>query len=222
MKKIALTLKAVIFDMDGVITNTMPDHFHAWQEVLKAEGIHVTHYDIYSREGQPGIKSVEELFGVYRRSFTEIKARQILKRKEQFFKKIVKQRFIDGARRLLKDLNRQGFRLALVTGTSRHELHRILPERLYSLFEVVVTGSDVRHGKPHPEPYRLALRELKIRSAEALVIENAPFGIRSAKAAGIRCFALATSLPEKHLRQADEVFSSIRKMRDKIILKQKP
>ena len=220
MKKISLNgITTIIFDMDGVITNTMPDHFRAWREVLMKEGIPVTHYDIYSREGQPGIKSVEELFGAYHHRFTLSNGRAILRRKEHLFKGIVKQRFVPGARRFLKNLKRKGFQLALVTGTSRHELHRILPDQLYQLFDAVVTGNDVRHGKPHPEPYRLALKKLKIKSREAMVIENAPFGIRSAKSAGIRCLALATSLPAQHLRQADAVFSSIHELRDTINFK---
>ena len=211
-------IRAFIFDMDGVITNTMPDHFRAWREVLLKEGIHVTHHDVYSREGQRGIKSVEELFGVYDRGFTMRKGRAILREKERLFKRIVKQRFVPGARSFLKNLKRRGYLLALVTGTSRHELHQILPDRIYQLFNTVVTGNDVRHGKPHPEPYRLALKKLSIKPRAALVIENAPFGIRSAKSAGIRCLALATSLPGQYLRQADAVFSSIHELRDRIKL----
>ena len=58
-------LKAVIFDMDGVITNTMPDHYLSWKVILKKEGINISHYDIYSREGQPGAQAVKELFSLY-------------------------------------------------------------------------------------------------------------------------------------------------------------
>ncbi|OGX23905.1 MAG: hypothetical protein A3D10_04305 [Omnitrophica WOR_2 bacterium RIFCSPHIGHO2_02_FULL_48_11] len=218
MLKKNLNLKAVIFDMDGVITNTMPDHFKAWKTVLAQEGIAATQHDIYSREGQRGIQSVAEIFAVYQKSFTRQKAKVILKRKEELFKKIVRLRFIPGARRFLRDLHRRGFQLALVTGTSRHELHRILPDSLYNLFDIIVTGSDVRNGKPHPEPYLKVIRQLKVLSPRALAIENAPFGIRSAKAAGLRCLALETSLPREHLAQADAVFESYREMQKKIQL----
>ena len=77
------SVKAVIFDMDGVITNTMPDHFRAWKKVLRTEGIFVTHHDIYSREGQRGINSVFELFAAHKRTMADARARQILKRKEE-------------------------------------------------------------------------------------------------------------------------------------------
>lgn len=209
-------VQSVIFDMDGVITNTMPDHFRAWHSVLRAEGLEVTHLDVYCREGQRGITSVRELFAEYKKPFDLKNAKRILLKKEKLFKRIVRKRFIPGARSFLHSLKRQGFRLALVTGTSRHELHHILPDRLHDLFEVTVTGNDVRHGKPAPDPYLLALKKLRIKSKEAVVIENAPFGIASAKAAGLRCIAVATSLPHEHLEKADLVFDSIRDLRRRV------
>jgi len=209
MPKIHLPLKSVIFDMDGVITNTMPDHFKAWQSIFKEEGIHVSHYDVYSREGQPGMDTVRELFARNEKPFSIRSARNILSRKEDFFKKIVRIRFIPGIKGFLKRLSRENFRLGLVTGTSRHEVHRILPQEMFSLFEVIVTGSDVRNGKPHPEPYEQAMAKLQINPLETIVFENAPFGIRSAKSAGLRCVALETSLPRKYLNEADYIFKSI-------------
>jgi len=203
--------------MDGVITNTMPDHYHSWKIILKEEGLHVTYEDIYKREGQPGISSVRELSLEYQIAIDEKKAAQILRKKENLFKKIVKTRFITGARNFLKHLHRNNMRLALVTGTSRHELHRILPASLRDLFSVIVTGNDVKHGKPHPEPYLRSLKGLKIKPSEAVVIENAPFGIRSAKRAGLKCLALETSLPKKYLSEADAVFSSIKELQSNVL-----
>ena len=215
MRKI-LKVKAVIFDMDGVITNTMPDHFRAWKHILGGCGIHVSHLDVYKREGQRGISSVFEIFKEHNQKCDKKTAEWILRKKERFFKKNARRRFIPGSRRLLKGLHRRGFKLALVTGTSRHELHRILPDYLYNLFDVIVTGTDVRRGKPHPEPYRKALKELTVRPGEAVVIENAPFGIQSAQKAKIRCFAVQTSLPAGHIKQADRCFVSIKDLRRKV------
>ena len=102
-----------------------------------------------------------------------------------------------------------------MTGTARHEVHQILPAEIFNLFEVVVCGTDVQNGKPHPEPYLKALKKLKIKAKDAIVIENAPFGIRSAKAAGINCLALETSLPKKFLKQADGIFHSFTHLKSK-------
>jgi beta-phosphoglucomutase len=201
--------------MDGVVTNTMPDHYHAWRATLKDEGICVTYEDIYKREGQPGLSSVQEIFRDYAKDFDRQSAARILRRKEVLFKKIVRTRFISGARTFLKELRKKNIRLALVTGTSRHELHRILPAAVRSFFSVIVTGNDVTHGKPHPEPYLRSLKSLNIGPSQAVVIENAPFGILSAKKAGLKCLALETSLPRKYLNEADFVFSSIKELQDR-------
>lgn len=217
MSKIRFDVKSVIFDMDGVITNTMPDHYRSWKSAFKEEGLHVTYEDIYKREGQPGISSVLELSREYKIDLDEKKAAQILRKKENLFKKIVKTRFITGSRNFLKHLHRNDMRLALVTGTSRHELQQILPSALKDLFSVIVTGNDVKHGKPHPEPYLKSLRDLNIKPSEAVVIENAPFGIRSAKQAGIKCLALETSLSKKYLSEADAIFSSIKELQSKVL-----
>jgi len=217
MPKLRFKVNSVIFDMDGVITNTMPDHFRSWKEVLNAEGIPVTHEDIYKREGQTGITSLREIFRDYKVSWNDNKAAGILRRKEHLFKKIVRRRFINGARTFIRQLRRDHFRLGLVTGTSRHELQMILPQPLARLFSVIVTGNDVKHGKPHPEPYLRSLNQLRIKPEEALVIENAPFGIQSAKEAGMVCLALETSLPRSYLYRADAVFDSIKDLRAKVI-----
>ena len=219
MKQTPLRLKAVILDMDGVVTNTMPDHFLAWQTVLKEEGLHVTHLDIYRREGQRGIMSVKEMFELYKKPYTLKKIQRILKRKEKLFKRIVKTRFIPGARGFLRFLHSRQVQLALVTGTSRHEMHKILPDYLYNLFAVVITGSDVKKGKPHPEPYQKAIKLLQVRSKKVVVIENAPLGIQSAKAAGLTCYAIETSLPESYLRQADKIFLSIKDLQKNLKVK---
>ena len=210
------SLKAVIFDMDGVITDTMPYHFRAWQMVLSNNGVHVTHEDIYKREGQKGIDSVREIFNDYKVPFTDAVAKKILLEKEELFKRIFKRRFIEGSRSFIRNLSSKGYKLALVTGTSRHEAVRLLPKTLWDCFDVTVCGTDVQNGKPHPEPYLKAIHNLDIKPSEAIVIENAPFGIASAKAAGLKCIALETSLPKPYLKQADKVFSSYKDLRNEI------
>jgi len=200
---------AAIFDMDGVITNTMPYHFKAWESAFRdVVGLKISERDIYLREGSKGSFALEEIFAQYGWAHDPQMLARLLQCKEEVFAQIAKQEFVEGALEFLDYISEAGFAMALVTGTSRDELARILPDHVRSLFHVVVTGSDVIHGKPNPEPYRTALEQLQIRASSAFVIENAPLGIRSAKAAGLRCLALETSLSSEFLSEADAVFPS--------------
>ena len=216
MSPISLKVKSVIFDMDGVITNTMPDHCSSWKSVLREEGLDIASEDIYKREGQSGLSALKDIFREHQKVFDEESGTLILKKKEELFRAIVRIRFIVGARSFLKHLHKSDIRLGLVTGTSRCELRKILPDVLCNLFSVIVTGNDVKEGKPHPEPYEKSLQGLGIASNEAVVIENAPFGIQAAKQAGLKCFALATSLPHQYLSKADDVFLSMKELRSKV------
>ena len=213
------SFKAVIFDMDGVITDTMPYHMRAWRKTFADQGIAVSDIDIYRREGQKGLESVREIFAQHGRVFSWAVAQKMLADKEVCFKKIVHKKYIPGVRALIRRLLRQGTRLAIVTGTSRHEMERLLPVAFRSHFEVVVTGSDVRRGKPDPEPYRKALKALGLKGSEAVVVENAPFGILSATRAGLRCYALATSLPSEYLVGATCIFNGHRDLGDHLLAK---
>jgi len=211
-----LKVKAVIFDMDGVITNTMPYHFDAWLYVLGRAGIKVNCYDVYEREGQSGLTTLRELFKERGRRFNLKQAKQILSEKERLFKKTVRTSFIKGSRRFLKNLQKRGFLLALVTGTSRHEAKKIMHKELFSIFDATVTGDEVRHGKPSPEPFIKALKGLGVSPREAIVIENAPLGIEAAKRSGLFCIALATSLPARYLKKADLIFKSFAELQKKV------
>lgn len=201
-------IKAVIFDMDGVITNTMPYHYLAWKKVFATVGVHVDRKDVYQREGQRGITSIKGMCEDKGISITSKTAKDLLQKKEKLFKKIFKQSFIPGSRRFTSDLVRKGFSLALVTGTSFSEMSKMLPKKIKDRFSVIITGCDVRQGKPHPEPFLKALKKLNILAEQAVVIENAPLGIASAKKAGLTCLAIETSLSKEFLSKADHVFDS--------------
>ena len=208
-KKQILTAEAIIFDMDGVVTDTMPYHYRAWKKVFNRARINVSRFDIYIREGQQGINTVRDVFREKNKDITDKEAKDLLVEKERLFKRIVRRRFIPDALALVRHLYRKGFKLALVTGTSKGEVKKILLPDIYKVFNVIIAGDDCQRGKPHPEPYLRAIRELRVDNSCALVIENAPSGIEAAKKAKLCCLALATSLGKKYLEQADIIFDSI-------------
>ena len=103
---------------------------------------------------------------------------------------------IDGVRELIQELKRRHVKLAVVTGTASvtyESLSKIDP--LFSWFDVIITGDRIALGKPHPDPYLAAIEKLGIASQYCVVIENAPLGIRSARAANITCIAVRGPSP---------------------------
>ncbi|MFA5270796.1 MAG: HAD family phosphatase [Candidatus Omnitrophota bacterium] len=205
-------IKAVIFDMDGVIVDSMPYHFLAWYEALRSYDVRVSCFDVYVKEGERWDRSLRDFFNKTGIKPTKKLLSEVFSARQKIFKKYFKRFIFKGAQDLLSCLKKRGYRLALVTGTPDYEIKRILPRKLYDCFEVIVAGNSVKKGKPHPEPYLKAAKLLKIKPGLCTVIENAPYGILSAKRAGMYCIAVSTSLPKKFLSHADRVIGDIREI----------
>lgn len=209
MKKLKFNPKAVIFDMDGVIIDSMPYHFLAWYEALRPWGIRVNCFDVYSKEGERWEKTLKGLLKRYEISPSKPLLEKIFLSRQRIFRKNFKRYIFRGAPEILVCLKQRGYSLGLVTGTPDTELRWILPQKIRRLFDGIVAGNEVKKGKPHPEPYLKAARILGVRPSECVVIENAPFGIASAKRAGMTCIALTTSLPKEYLKAADIVLDEL-------------
>ncbi len=202
-------LQAVIFDMDGVLVDSMPFHATAWIRVLREIGVSVSREEIYAREGESGTAAVRFFLRQHGRELSPEATRELLVKKEGIFKHLGRVEPFPGARDLVRALQALGKRLAIVTGTAREELQSLLPPDLLAFFDVLVTGDQVKHGKPDPEPYLTALEKLGVEARQALVVENAPLGIQSAKSAGILCLAVETSLQCPQLSGADGCFADM-------------
>ncbi|WP_406656398.1 HAD family phosphatase [Methanolobus sp. ZRKC2] len=197
-------LSSLIFDMDGVLLDSMPSHADAWVQVCDEWGIHITRDDVYEIEGANHFQGLQWLFN---RVDREIKAEHydmILKRKVEIFSGLGDVKPFDGMDDCLKEL-KGSFRLALVTGSERVTVNRLLNEFFPNIFEVVVCGDDILKGKPSPEPYIKAVDMLGIEKDECMVIENAPMGVESAKRAGLYCIGVPTYVSAEKLSDADVV-----------------
>lgn len=196
---------AVIFDMDGVIIDSMPYHFIAWYEALRKVGVQVRCIDIYLKEGEKWEVTLQKLLKKEGISPERVDIRRIFEYRRKIFRKYFKRFIFNGVEEFIASLKNDGYRLALVTGTNKREMQRILPCHLQQQFEVIVTGDQVSRGKPYPDPYLRAAELLEVQPKDCLVIENAPYGVQAAKSAGMRCVAITTSLPKEYLKKADKI-----------------
>ena len=204
-KSLKIHPKAIIFDMDGVIVDSMPYHFLAWHEALRPLGIRVSCFEVYCREGERWEKSLKDFLRQGNIKPTKAILKKIFIRRQKIFRSYFKRLIFSGAEEFLKCLKKKGYLLGLVTGTPMPELEKILPKRIKKFFDYFVTGDRVKNGKPSPEPYLQAAQGLSVKPGECVVVENAPLGIESAKRAGMFCVAVTTSLPEDYLKRADVV-----------------
>jgi beta-phosphoglucomutase len=210
MKKIIkLRPKAIVLDMDGVIVDSMPYHFISWYEALRPLGVRVSAFEVYQREGERWEKSLKGFLrqGGIRPAPSVMK--KVFIQRQKIFRRYFKRTLFSGVEEFLRCLKNKGYKLSIVTGTPMPQLKKILPDRIQSLFDTIVTGDLVKKGKPHPDPFLKAAADLGLRPSQCLVIENAPLGIRSAKAAKMFCAAITTSLPKEYLQMADVVVDKL-------------
>jgi beta-phosphoglucomutase len=197
---------ALLFDMDGVVVDSMGFHAAAWKQVLGEHGLVLDDIDIFRREGMSGRQSVEEIFTEYGVPFPGDDAYLLLEEKKHSLFERNHITLYPLVRDIIAWAAGESILTALVTGSPRRSVEHMMPADVLALFNAVIAAGDVSRGKPDPESYVKAMRALKAGAGESLVIENSPMGISSAKGAGALCYALETTLPARFLAGADRVF----------------
>ena len=181
-------LRAVFFDMDGVIFDSMKNHAFAWVKAMQDINIPFTEYDAFMNEGRTGHSTIDGAFNkTYGRDATEEEKQQIYKLKTKYFEECAEVDKMPFAQELLNKVKQQGMEIYVVTGSGQVSLLESLESHYPHIFqkEKMVTAFDVTLGKPFPEPYLKGLEKSGFKPWEVLVIENAPLGVQSAKAANL-------------------------------------
>ncbi|MCQ1537158.1 HAD family phosphatase [Methanosarcina sp. KYL-1] len=204
-------LKALIFDMDGVLVDSMPFHAAAWKRAFLEMGMVIQDEDIYAIEGSnprsglpllirkaekdPEAYDFEAITAIYRREFNRIFELKAFEGMEECLK-VLKGRFL----------------LSLVSGSDRSIVHGIVSQLFPGVFDAVVTGDDVLNAKPHPDPFLKAVELLQVRKEECVVIENAILGVEAAKRAELYCIGVPTYIDGSLLDRADLVVGDHKKL----------
>lgn len=199
-------MKAVLFDFDGVVANTMRLHVVAWTLAFKEFGMSLDESLIYINEGSPAHEIIRTLLVSCHRPADDPIGATLIARKDYYLSQMdLTNRMYPQFPKVLAAAKALSLKTAIVTGASRRNLNDMLSPEAASAFDITVTGDDTAHGKPSPDPYLTAANLLGFPPRECCVVENGPFGIQSAKAAGMRGVALCTTLGPDHLRDADVV-----------------
>jgi beta-phosphoglucomutase len=196
-------LKAIIFDVDGVLVDSMFFQADAWVKAFKEIDITITREDIYELEGSNDARLIKTIFEMAGKEPEPWHFEQLPERKRELldFDKIKPFEGIPGCLEELK----QHFRLAMVSGSNRIVVEKFVDKFFSGYFEVIINGSDMERGKPDPDPYLKAVERLGMTKNECIVVENAPLGITAAKRAGLYCVAVASMLEPEKVKHADLV-----------------
>ncbi len=201
-------IKAIIFDMNGVIIDDLAIHSIAFNEVLRAYGISVPlqeYLDSFAgKTDRGGFEDVAKQFSI------ELPVDELLENKGEAYLKLFPEhkKSYPGVIELIKNLS-ENYTLALASSATRVEIDLITKEfGIDSYFQVVVSAEDVTQGKPNPEPYLKAASLLKVSPDECVVIEDSIDGVKAAKSAGCMCIRVATTHPRDLATNADRTVDS--------------
>lgn len=211
----SMHLKSVLFDMDGVLFDSMPYHADAWHKTMAHHGLNLSREEAYLHEGRTGASTINIVCKRergYEASEDEIKT--IYAEKSEEFNKNPEVQRMPGALEVLTKIKQDGLFSMVVTGSGQHSLINRLNTNFPGIFtpELMVTAFDVKYGKPNPEPYLMALKKGNLKANEAIVVENAPLGVEAGHAARIFTVAVNTGpLDDKVLLAAgaDLLFPSM-------------
>ncbi|MDO4165559.1 MAG: HAD-IA family hydrolase [Bacteroides sp.] len=190
-----IALKATLFDMDGVLFNSMPYHADAWHTVMERHGLHLSREEAYLHEGRTGAATINL---VYQRQYgcnaTPELIESIYDEKSREFNNHPEPERMPGAWEVLQKIKSEGLTPVLVTGSGQHSLLDRLAHNFPDIFDRdhMVTAFDVKYGKPNPEPYLMGLTKAGVQANQAIVVENAPIGVQAGVAAGIFTVAVNT------------------------------
>lgn len=208
-------LRAVIFDFDGVITDSEVLHFRAFNAVLVQHEFQLTKHEYYKDYlGMADKDCFKTLIGEGRLRIEEARIPALIQQKTRVFEQLARTegRIIEGVREFLDMLAEARIPIAICSGALRPEIELILEEaRLRDRFDIIVSAEEVRRGKPDPEGFLLALRRLNETWPDAIapegcvVIEDSHWGLQAAQAAGMKTIAVTNTYDAAQLQQADKV-----------------
>lgn len=217
---VGLQADAVIFDFDGVIVDTEPLHYRAFQRILEPLGLGFSwkqYVDIYM--GFDDRDAFIEAFATHNKSLDADMLRSLVERKAKIFQTVIQDGITayPGVTELIKKLHHGKVPLAISSGALHSDITPIIQQLdIAHCFDVIVTADNVTKSKPDPESYRLAFDRLNSRASvspdRTVAIEDTPAGIAAAKGAGLPVIGLTNSYPKELISNATIIIDSLEEL----------
>ncbi len=201
-------VRAVIWDMDGVIIDSAEEHRQAWQRLAHEEGVHFSDVDFWSTFGKRDDDIITLVWGTQ----SPERLQELADRKEAYFRALIRETAapLPGSIELIRGLHEAGYAQALASSAPVENIQLISDVLgLGHYLTALVSGETVAHGKPAPDIFLKAAGELGIVPTQCLVIEDAVAGVQAAHTAGMRCIAVAGDRDLPGLREAELMVKSL-------------
>lgn len=211
-------IKAVLFDMDGLMIDSEPLHLMAFNRILDKYGKNLTEEENTKR--YIGVSDIDAAKDMVVRFDLPISAKRLTKDKQEEYRKLFRTQLVaqPSLIELLNDLKKNSYKTAIASSSTLEEIRMVVEGlKMSSLIDMICSAEEVENGKPAPDVYLLAAKRLNVDSSECLVLEDTPKGVQAGKAAGMNIFAVPSQytkgqdfrLADKVLNNLSEVFSLI-------------
>jgi HAD superfamily hydrolase (TIGR01549 family) len=206
-------IKAILFDMDGVLADSIPLHIKAWNSVLGDSNMPALDQPTYlSSLGRTNLDVITKYLDLQHRPLPLSFRKDIIDRKEQLIRELIKDqiRVTPGVFDWLEFFKEKRIHCSVASSGEMANITLVLETlHISDYFASIISGAHLPAGKPDPMVFTLAAASLGVKPESCLVIEDAPAGIQAAKSAGMLCCALATTFSSVELQQADLLLENL-------------
>ena len=202
-------VKAVIWDMDGVIADTAQYHLKGWQMVFQKRGANYTEEDFRRNTGKRSDTIVREVLG---EKIAQGEIIAIIREKDENFRQLMGQniRPFPGVLKLITSLKEHKFKIAIASSAPMDNIQLITQSlKIHNRFDAIISGWEVTKGKPDPQTFLLAAEKLGVEAEDCIVIEDAISGVTASRRAGMRCIAVTNTTSREELREADLIIDTL-------------
>jgi len=209
----------VIFDVDGVLSDTGPVHYESWKKLADEIGVEFNREFFNETFGQQSVPITRKLVGD---GPSRRKIKQWADLKEKYYREMVKDKLepLSGVLTLLNELKGKGFKIAVGSSGPPENVDLLLESlNIKHYFDVIITAAEISNSKPSPDVFLKAAENVNLKAENCLVIEDAPVGIEAAKRANMKSIALTTTHPREELKDADLILLDLKDLSSEDIMK---
>ena len=207
-------IKAFIFDLDGVITETSHEHYKAWHHMALMLGIEIDESVNERLKGVSRMQSLDEIlqFGNIQKKYSDAEREKLCYCKNEYYKNLItkytEKNIFEGIIDIFETLKEKGIKIAI--GSASHNAPTLIKAMgLQSYIDYIVNPGEVEHGKPAPDIFLKAAQVLGAQPHECIGIEDAVAGVKAIKSAGMYAVGIGDS---NILNEADVVFGHVKDM----------